>query len=89
MVTITCDVYEKHEFLKILEYAKEKKKEDYRKGLMTDKMLEIELDSIHRLTNRVNGIYKEDYLMLSKTGREKEPPRKEYTGLEEDLVKNM
>lgn len=89
MVTITCDVYEKHDLLKILEYAKEKKKEEWRDGLITSKMLEIELDNIYRLINRVNGIYKEDYLMLSKIGREKEPPRKEYTELEEDLAKNM
>lgn len=87
MVTITCDVYEKHDFLKILEYAKEKKKEDCKQGLITSKMLEIELDNIYRLINRVNGIYQEDYLMLSKTARDKMDATKEMSN--KDLIEIM
>ena len=73
MVTIHCDVYEKGDLLRILDYAKIKKKEDYLiDPNITKELLEIDLEKIERLKARVNGKYREDYLdTTAKIGREK------------------
>lgn len=61
MVTIRCTVYEKHAFLKLIEYAKQKKYKENEEGKINSKLLELELKTLEKLKNRVNGIYKEDY----------------------------
>ena len=65
MVTIKCGVYEKRDFEMILDYAEEKYREDYARGLITEKYLEIELKKINRLKQRVNGNVTEDYMQRS------------------------
>lgn len=62
MITIRCDVWERRDLEMFLEYAKEKKIEDCNNGKITEKLLDIELEKIRRLKNRLKGIYKEDYL---------------------------
>ena len=62
MITIKCDVWERRDLELFLEYAKEKKIEDYYNGKITEKLLDLELEKIRRLKNRLKGIYKEDYL---------------------------
>lgn len=66
MITIKCSVYEKRDFEIFLDYAKEKKIEDCNKGEITLKLLNIELDKINRLKNRLKGIVKEDYQQSSR-----------------------
>ena len=82
MVTIHCNVYEKGDLLRILDYAKEKKREDCNNNpKYTEQELEMDLKKIEILKARVNGKYKEDYLdTTAKVGREKEATRtrKEY-----------
>lgn len=61
MIRINCTVYEKHDMLAMLKYAKQKKIEEFNRNKMTAKLLEIELNKIATLERRVNGIYREDY----------------------------
>lgn len=65
MVEIHCNVNEKHHFLKVLKYCEKKRKEEFKKGKINQKELEIDLEVIERLKNRVNGIYYEDYQNVS------------------------
>lgn len=72
MVTITCNVYEKHDFLNMLDYAKKKKIEDCNNNLITPGLLKLELEKIDRLKRRILGKKPvEDYLLQSKEFREK------------------
>lgn len=61
MVTIKCSVYEKRDFQVLLEYAKEKKREDCQVGLITPQMLSIDLRKLDNLISLVNGRVVEDY----------------------------
>lgn len=72
MVTIKCSVWEKHDLLKLLEYARRKKYEDFNNdSKMTKYMLQMDIETINRLKARVNGIYREDYFdNMSKQARE-------------------
>lgn len=65
MITINCSVYEKHDLLQTIEYAEKKKIEDFNKGLITLGLLQIELDRLETLKQRIDGKYKEDYLQTS------------------------
>lgn len=66
MVTIKMSVYEKADLLKVLEYAKEKKIEDCNKDIITPLLLNIELEKINVLKNRVKGKFNEDYQQMSR-----------------------
>lgn len=68
MVTINCDVYEKHDLLKILDYAKKKKYEDCNNNIITPTLLEMEVRTIETLKKRVNGKYKEDMIITKSIG---------------------
>ena len=61
MIKIVCSVYEKYDFLEILEYAKKKKIEDCNNNVINPYYLKWELEKLETLKKRVNGIYKEDY----------------------------
>ena len=65
MITIKCSVYEKYDFFKVLDYAKEKLYEDFSNDKITYKYLEIELRKIEILRQRVKGKVKEDYQQSS------------------------
>lgn len=72
MIKILCSAYEKQDFIRTLEYAKEKKEEDFKKGRMKEKRLQYELNIIDKLIDRVLGKCQEDYYnMSSKLSREK------------------
>lgn len=78
MVTINCTVYEKHDLLKVLDYAKEKRIEDCDKGKITTEHLELDLKTIETLKLRVHGKYREDYQdVSSKSYREQCNARKD------------
>lgn len=70
MITITCNPYEKRDFIKYLEYAKEKKSEELEKKKINREMYDYEVGLINKLINRVNGNNTEDYLLNSKVFRE-------------------
>lgn len=81
MVTIKCSVYEKGNLYRILEYAKEKKLEDFRKGKITEKLLNYDTEIINTLIKRFDGKYREDYLdEMAKFGREKYARAKYFVG---------
>lgn len=61
MVTIKCTVYEKHDLLRLLDYAKEKKIQECDEGKITTKLLQMYIDRIELLKRRVKGQYREDY----------------------------
>ncbi len=65
MVTIKCSVYEKRDFQVLLEYAKEKKRDDCQVGLITPQMLSIDLRKLDNLLSIVNGRVIEDYSQSS------------------------
>ena len=65
MVTIRCSVYEKRDFEVYLDYAKEKLIEDFDNEKITLMLLNIELEKIKRLKERVNGKVREDYQQSS------------------------
>lgn len=65
MVTINCTVYEQGDLLKTIEYAKKKKYEDYYNGLIKEKLLELEIETLNRLKDRINGKYVSDYNLNS------------------------
>lgn len=72
MITILCNVYEKHDMLNILKYAKEKKIEDCNNDLITPGLLKLELEKIDRLKRRILGQKPaEDYQLQNKNYREK------------------
>ena len=60
MVTIKLSVYEKSYLLRILENEIKRIKKDYSNNLITKEMYELEMDKITKLTNRLNGHYKEN-----------------------------
>lgn len=66
MVTIKMSVYEKADLLNFLEYAKQKKIEDCNNDIITPLLLNIELEKINALKDRVNGKFKEDYQQTSR-----------------------
>ena len=72
MITIKCSVWEKSDLLRLLDYAREKKYEDFNNDpKMTKYMLQMDLKKIDTLKKRANGIYREDYQdCMSKEGRE-------------------
>lgn len=51
MIVIKIEPLEKADLIRILEYAKEKKKQEK----ISDKLLEYELEKINRLISRING----------------------------------
>lgn len=65
MVTIRCTVYERHDLLRLLDYAKEKKFKDCNEGKITEKLLQMDVDRIELLKRRLKGEYKEDYQDVS------------------------
>ena len=81
MVTIKMNVYEKADLLKVLEYAKEKKIEDCNKDIITPLLLNIELEKINVLKNRVKGKFNEDYQQMSRKYS------REFEGGKDDLPK--
>ena len=80
MVTLKCTMNERTYFFKILKYAKKKRVEDFKRGDITQKRLEVDLEIIEMLEDRVNGIYHEDYLDVSA-----KPYRRQFKGEKEDL----
>lgn len=77
MKQITFGIYEVNDLYRILDYAKEKKIEDSKNGKIYPKLLELELQTINTLKNRLNGIKpKEDYLEQCKAFREANTTRK-------------
>ncbi len=71
MIVIKCSPYEKGDFLRILDYAKQKKKEEMEKGKITKELYKYEEFLIDKLINRVNGHYVEEIQLDSKTYRER------------------
>ncbi len=65
MVTIRCSVYEKRHFEMYLDYAKEKLIEDFDNGKITLMLLNIELEKIRTLQERLKGKVREDYQQSS------------------------
>lgn len=65
MVTIKCTVYEKHDLLRLLDYAKEMKIKECNEGEMTTRLLQMDIDRINLLKRRINGQYSEDYQQSS------------------------
>lgn len=60
MVTIKLSVYEKSYLLRILENEIKRIKKDYSNNLITKEIYELKIDKITKLTNRLNGHYKEN-----------------------------
>lgn len=70
MKTIYCDPLETGQFVRTLEYAKEKKKEEYDRGLMTKEGYEYDLNMINRLLERIKGNYsKYEYRRVWRDGK--------------------
>lgn len=80
MVTIKCTVYEKHDLLRLLDYAKEKKIQEFNEDKITAKLLKMDMDRIELLKRRVNGQYREDYQDVSTKSY-----RRQYKRSEDDL----
>lgn len=80
MVNIKCTVNEKYHFLKVLKYCKQKRIDDYRNGKIKKGELNVDLDTISKLEDRVNGIYHEDYQDVSAKAY-----RRQFKGEKEDL----
>ena len=66
MVTIKMSVYEKADLLSFLDCAKEKKIEDCNNDIITPLLLNIELERIKILKNRIKGKFNEDYQQMSR-----------------------
>ena len=62
MEIIKVSPYEKAYLYRYLEYAKEKKREDVRKGKIPVEMYEIDTEKINTLLQRINGVYHENYI---------------------------
>lgn len=77
MVIIKCSPYEKGDFIRVLEYAKQKKQEEMEQGKITKELYNYEVFLIDKLINCVNGHYIEDTLLNSKEYREKNSTKKE------------
>lgn len=77
MVIIKCSPYEKGDFIRALDYAKQKKQEEMEQGKITKELYNYEVFLIDKLINRVNGHYREDTLLNSKEYREKNSTKKE------------
>lgn len=67
MVTINCTQYEKNEFIRYLEYAKEQKNLNRTMKKKNDKFdtTDYDIERINVLISRVNGNYKESYRRTS------------------------
>lgn len=65
MVTINCTVYEKHDLLRLLDYAKEKKIQDCNEEKITPRLLQMDIDRINLLKKRISGQYEDDYQDVS------------------------
>lgn len=63
MKNIKLDSYEWNDLYRILEYAKQKKTEDVNDNKITEKMYTLDIRAINNLINRINGHYKEEYLI--------------------------
>lgn len=61
MVKIECSVYEKYNFLEMIDYAKSKKIEECNNGKITIQLLNLELEKLNKLKDRVNGKAERDY----------------------------
>ncbi len=85
MVTINCSVYEKHDFLEVLEYAKKKKMQDYESGKITKELMKFDTNIINKLIQRVNGKYVEDYFKTSLKYSPETLKSKRGLSLEDDL----
>lgn len=68
MINIKMNAYEKNDLIHFLRYSKEKNKEDFKAGKVTQKMLEMNLDKIKTLEKRLNGIIEVDYMKQKSTG---------------------
>ena len=66
MITIKMSVYEKADLFSFLDYAKEKKIEDCNNDIITPLLLNIELERIKILKNRIKGKFNEDYQQMSR-----------------------
>ena len=66
MITIKMSVYEKADLLSFLDYAKEEKIEDCNNDIITPLLLNIELERIKILKNRIKGKFNEDYQQMSR-----------------------
>lgn len=85
MVTINCSVYEKHDLLEVLEYAKKKKIQDYESGKITKELMKFDTNIIDKLIQRVNGKYVEDYFKTSLKYSPETLKSKRGLSLEDDL----
>lgn len=73
MVGINCTIYEKCDFIEFLEYAKQKKIQDYENKKISKKLLDYELERIERLVERIKGKCTTDYEMVSRKYSMKHP----------------
>lgn len=68
MVSIKLDIYERNDLLLFLRYTREKNREDFKAGKITQKMLDMNLDKIKILEKRLNGIVEDDYIRQKVVG---------------------
>jgi hypothetical protein len=62
MAEIKVSAWERNDLIRILDYAKEKKIEDYENGKMTQAECLMDLDKINTILHRLTGIpYRQDY----------------------------
>lgn len=61
MTTIKVSPYEKGEMYRYLEYARVKKKEDLKNGIITEELYKYDKNKIDTLIQRINGINYENY----------------------------
>lgn len=54
MPTFNIDYYEKNDLLRLLNYCRKKKKEDYSSGILTYDLLKMDLQIIEILERRLN-----------------------------------
>lgn len=62
MEIIKVDPYEKGYLYRILEYAKQKKKEDVKRGIITQELYDMDINEINTLLQRLNGVYHENVI---------------------------
>lgn len=71
MVKIECTVNQKYGILKVLEKAKEYRRNDFEKGEITQEHLDYDINVINNLIDVVNGKVTSDYQMDCKEYKEK------------------
>lgn len=71
MVKIECDVWEQKQMIEYLEFAFEKRKEEYEDGKITRECLEFERNKINKLLKIVKGKEYDGYLLKAKSERRK------------------